>query len=227
MAYNVKRPIIISLDGNIGAGKSTLIMQISERLPQVQVITEPVQTWTDYKTSDGSNLLELFYSDKNRWAYTFQNCAVITRALTIQESIAKYPEMDVFITERSLLTDRNVFAEMLYNDGTMNEVEWKLYNKWYDTFSSFIQISGIVYLTTDTTNSELRIRKRNRAGEESITHEYLHKLDEQHEKWLSQTTVPVLRISTDDHVSIEDNVRMIGEFIQSIQTEKSMTHYRK
>ncbi len=64
-------PIIISLDGNIGAGKSTLLNAIRERISEINYVDEPVGQWTVLKNTEGKNLLELFYEDKKRWAYTF------------------------------------------------------------------------------------------------------------------------------------------------------------
>jgi deoxyadenosine/deoxycytidine kinase len=63
-------PIIISLDGNIGAGKSTLLAEIRNKLHDVHIVDEPVGQWTALKNAEGKNLLELFYEDKRRWAYT-------------------------------------------------------------------------------------------------------------------------------------------------------------
>ena len=93
--------MIISLDGNIGAGKSTLLAEIRKQLP-VYVVDEPVGQWTALKNAEGTNLLELFYKDKKRWAYTFQNCAILTRLKNIQDAVENNPSEKVFITERSI-----------------------------------------------------------------------------------------------------------------------------
>ena len=211
-----REKIIISLDGNIGVGKSTLIQHLKTHIPNIHIIPEPVDTWTTYKTAENKNLLELFYEDKERWAYTFQNCAVITRALTIVDTIAKTPNKDVFITERSLLTDRNVFAEMLHNNGCINELEWKLYNKWYDTFSDWVSISGIIYITTSPETAETRLHIRAREGEDTITLKYLYGLDIQHRKWISETHIPVLKISTESDTNVCDNIKKIERFIETL-----------
>ena len=76
--------MVISLDGNIGAGKSTLLEAIRSGLPEVEVVVEPVGEWTRLKNAEGKSLLELFYEDKRRWAYTFQNCAILTRLRSLK-----------------------------------------------------------------------------------------------------------------------------------------------
>jgi hypothetical protein len=104
---NDENVIVISLDGNIGAGKSTLLEAVRSALPDVEVVVEPVAEWETLKTDDGKSLLQHFYEDKQRWSYTFQNCAILTRLTAIRKSIRE-TKKKVIITERSLLTDRYV-----------------------------------------------------------------------------------------------------------------------
>jgi deoxyadenosine/deoxycytidine kinase len=127
-------PIIITLDGNIGAGKSTLLEAIRTNVPSVTVIPEPVGEWLTMTNEKGESLLSLFYADKRRWAYTFQNCAILTRLMDTMKILKEY-EADtskprIIITERSVLTDRYVFAEMLHKQGIIEQLEWNLYLKW-------------------------------------------------------------------------------------------------
>lgn len=130
--YNAPpNPIIISLDGNIGAGKSTLLEEIRKACPDYECVVEPVGEWTSLCNTDGKSLLQMFYEDKKRWAYTFQNCAILTRIKALREAI-RDAKKKIIITERSVLTDRYVFAEMLRDSGDLNGLEWTLYTKWYD-----------------------------------------------------------------------------------------------
>jgi deoxyadenosine/deoxycytidine kinase len=126
--------LILSLDGNIGAGKSTLLAEIRKALPDLHVVDEPVGQWTALHNAAGKNLLELFYEDKKRWAYTFQNCAILTRLKNIQEAVQRLDRSvkgpHIILTERSVLTDKYVFAEMLRDAGDMDPLEWELYDTW-------------------------------------------------------------------------------------------------
>lgn len=65
------QPILLSIEGNIGAGKSTLLRALRESHPEWTFIDEPLDTWTALKNETG-NLIECFYGDQDRWAYTFQ-----------------------------------------------------------------------------------------------------------------------------------------------------------
>ena len=156
--------MIISLDGNIGAGKSTLLEEIGKRLP-IHVVNEPVAQWTSLQY-EGKNLLELFYQDKKRWAYTFQNCAILSRLKNIKDAVDAGHK--TIITERSILTDKYVFADMLQSTGDMNSLEWQLYESWFQIFGKEYPVNGIIYISTSSATSKDRIINRNRSGEENI-----------------------------------------------------------
>jgi deoxyadenosine/deoxycytidine kinase len=211
--------IIISLDGNIGAGKSTLLNEIRNRISNIHYVDEPVGAWTSLKNEEGKNLLELFYEDKKRWAYTFQNCAILTRLKMIQDAIdeIKDEEPQIILTERSVLTDKYVFAEMLYNSGDINSLEWELYNKWFEAFGKKLPVRGIIYLSTSSETAKKRIGIRNRHGEENIGLDYLEALDNQHKKWINNTDIPTLILSTEDGVSLDENISKIKEYIEMLK----------
>ena len=211
-----RNPRIISLDGNIGAGKSTLLEKIGTAFPHIKVVHEPVDTWTRLKNADGRNLLELFYEDKKRWAYTFQNAAILSRLKMLKEAVKEALPGQMIITERSVLTDRFVFAQMLKDKGEIDPLEWDLYEMWYNTFSTDLPMTGIIYITTGVATSSDRIKTRGRGGEGSIPDAYLTDLATQHEQWLSNTDLPVLRISTEADAPIELTMNQIREFLEKI-----------
>lgn len=212
-------PIVVSIDGNVGAGKSTFLSHLQAAMPDVEVVLEPVGEWMRLKDATGKSLLELFYEDKKRWAYTFQNCAILTRLRTILAAMRTTTKR-VILTERSVLTDRYVFAEMLRADGTLDPLEWELYETWFNTFAADLPIKGVVYLTTGVGTSAQRIVTRGRAGEEHIPLDYLAALDAQHHRWLDQVErtdgLSVLRISTEPGVSLEANVAAVRAFVDSL-----------
>ncbi len=204
--------MVISLDGNIGAGKSTLLEAIRIAMPEVEVVVEPVGEWTRLRSAEGKSLLELFYEDKRRWAYTFQNCAILTRLRSLRSVLASTAKK-IVITERSVLTDRFVFAEMLRASGDLDDIEWALYNQWFDTYASEAPVDRIIYLTTGVGTSADRITARGREGEGGIPRSYLAALEAQHETWLGSTDLPVLRLSTEADVSVAQNLEAIRAFL--------------
>ena len=214
--------IIISLDGNIGAGKSTLLQEIRNKLHDVHIVDEPVSQWSALKNAKGKSLLELLYEDKNRWSYTFQNCALLTRLKNIQKAVENIDTTisspQVIITERSVLTDKHVFAEMLYDAGNIDPLEWELYESWFNVFGKKYPVRAIIYVSTSSGTSKERINTRNRTGEESIDLEYLDALDKQHKKWIKNTNIPVLTLSTEADTPVEENIERIRLFVDVLKT---------
>lgn len=203
---------LISLDGNIGAGKTTLLQKLKD-IPNVKVIEEPVNIWEQFHVNN-KNILQHFYEDTKRWAYTFQNAAILTRILHIQKSIKENPGYEYYITERSILTDKEVFAKMLHNDKLIDDMEMKLYNTWFDSFGKMQTVNAILWLTTDVSTCSTRIKIRGRSGEENISREYLEKLHTRHHEWLNNETIPVYAINcnmtTDDLYSVIKSVAPAG-----------------
>ena len=167
---------MIFVEGNIGTGKSTFLNKLSQ---EFKVILEPVDEWTKTRNANGKNLLEEFYADPARNAYLFQSIAFRSRMKNIVNQ-------DNAIIERSIFTDRNVFAKACREDGLISDIEWNDYCGWFDwlTDEFKIQPRGFIYLRCDPSISYERIKKRSRSGEESISLEYLQNLHKKHDMWL-------------------------------------------
>jgi len=178
-------PIIISIDGNIGSGKSTLINILKKYRPNYHIIDEPVNQWQNITDNNGTNLLQKFYEDPTRWGYTFQNFAYITRLKALQDAIKT--DHKIIITERSIFTDKNIFAKMLYENNKISKIEWDIYNFWFDNFK--IDITGNIYLQTLPEICKKRITKRSRNGEDNMDNDYLQKLHDKHNKVFNTNTV--------------------------------------
>jgi len=172
---------MILLEGNIGAGKTT-IGRAMAAAEEYGFIEEPTTAWRE---GFASNLLELFYSDTQRWAFTFQICAFITRAKTWREVLALDDHSRV-VLERSILCDRFVFAENCYRTGLMTATEYQLYCGMWDFLVSHycVEPDLILYLRTPAEECLERIRARDRAEESGIPLEYLLQLESLHDEWL-------------------------------------------
>jgi deoxyadenosine/deoxycytidine kinase len=203
--------MILSLEGNIGAGKTTFLSALAERYPEYHIVLEPIDEWT--KQYDGSSILELFYSDKARWAFTFQAFVLQTLVAAVKKVIhspctVSPSQKRIIITERSALTSRYVFAQMLKDAGCITELEWCLYLRIFDEWA--MPLSGIIYLNTDPETSAKRIEKRGRHGE-TVSMEYLEELDRRHRAWINTTDLPVLQIS-----DLSD-IQCVNVFISSLE----------
>lgn len=191
---------IYFVEGNIGAGKTTFLKKLEEN-PEYQVIYEPVDKWSEIKNSEGKNMLELFYQDPNKYSYLFQSMAFITRCENFHK--IDFTKKKVFI-ERSPFSDKNVFGYNCYSTGLMEEIEWKVYNIWFDNLVETIKINfNFIYLKCSSETSYQRILERDRSGENRITMRYLKQLENLHDIWLQNqqciTLNGELDFKNDDH----------------------------
>ena len=182
---------IISIDGNIGSGKSTFIEKLKYYYSNTKncngkkicFLQEPVSIWNTIKDSDGKTILECFYGDPEKYSFAFQMMAYISRLSLIKEALEK--SYDVIITERSVYTDKNIFAKMLFDSNKINPIEYQIYNKWHQEFLKDLPKFNYLYLQTDPDIAYKRILKRARPGED-VSLEYIKKCHQYHEKWFEE-----------------------------------------
>ena len=179
--------IIFSVEGNIGSGKSTLIKKLKNIMKQVDDIPivyleEPVDIWQQIKDEHGDNIIVKYYQDQKKYAFQFQMMAYITRITQLRKAVEKHKE-SIIITERSILTDKNVFAKMLHENETLDEISHQIYLKWFDELSRNLEIHSLIYIKTKPETSLKRVLKRNRPGE-TISLDYLQTCHNKHEDWI-------------------------------------------
>lgn len=199
------------IEGNIGTGKSTFLKKLNEDL-NCDIIYEPLEQWIDTKDQNGKNILDHFYKDTNRWCFTFQVNALITRSI----SINKPQESKYRFVERSVFTDKHVFAENSYKSGNMNQIEMDLYNKYFDWIQEHFETKpdGIIYLRADPETSYERIKKRLRDEESIIPLDYIKQIHEKHENWLqNENNVLIL----DANLEFENNKKNFNDMIEKIK----------
>jgi len=195
MSTFAKKPFLISIEGNIGAGKTTIIDSLSHYLkkacPQLSgkilFLKEPVDIWESIRDENGHTILENFYRDSKRYAFTFQVMAYISRLTLLKTAIAENPDCEIIFIERSLCADKNIFMNMLYHDGVANIMEFEIYNRWYYEFIKEYRVDAVIYIDSDPDVCRDRITRRSRTGEEGIPLAYLEKCRDYHAKWLIHT----------------------------------------
>ncbi|MBN1563270.1 MAG: deoxynucleoside kinase [Anaerolineae bacterium] len=182
--------MLVLLEGNIAAGKTTLGEQLAAS-DQFNFVREPVEHW---QRGFAANLLERFYTDTQRWAFTMQIGAFITRAQALAESPAQLDRINIF--ERSIYCDRHVFAKNLHQQGFMDDTEWAVYLHFWDAFRAQVPAPDVIlYLQTPAEECFNRLQLRGRAEEHSITLAYLQQLETCHDEWLlvpEVANVPVI-----------------------------------
>jgi deoxyadenosine/deoxycytidine kinase len=189
------RPFLVSIEGNIGAGKSTVLENLETYLNKVcpnligkvLFLKEPLDLWEQFHDENGHTILEKFYKNQRRYAFTFQVMAYITRLSLLKDAIKNNPNVEIIIIERSLCADKNIFMNMLHDDGIVEQMEFDIYNKWYTGFIEEYRVDAVIYMDSNPEVCGSRINKRNRQGEDGIPIEYLNKCKAYHTKWLIDT----------------------------------------
>jgi deoxyadenosine/deoxycytidine kinase len=140
--------------------------------------------------------------------------AYITRLSIIKKALTSLPPDTIIITERSIFTDREIFAKMLYDDNKIESIEYQIYLRWFNEFKT-INLDGIIYVQTLPGVCNERIGIRNRKGESTINMEYIKECDRYHENWINSTDIPVLVMDGQPEQS-EYTIEQIKEFIKRI-----------
>ncbi|KAH7425400.1 hypothetical protein KP509_11G052300 [Ceratopteris richardii] len=181
-----KKKVTICVEGNISVGKTTFLQKIANEIIElrdlVEIVPEPVDKWKDVGP-DHFNLLDAFYNEPERYAYTFQNYVFATRLMKEQETSRGIKPLRLM--ERSIFSDRLVFVRAVHEAKWMSELELRIYESWFDPFISALPglvPDGFIYLRASPDTCLQRLHMRNRPEEQGVTLEYLRGLHEKHEQ---------------------------------------------
>ena len=208
------RPFTVLIEGNIGSGKTTFLKHFS-KFNNIEVITEPVEKWTNVK---GSNLLQKMYEDPERWAFLFQTYV----QLTMLQQHTENNDKQIKIMERSLYSARYCFVENLFESGRIQKSEYTVLVEWFEFLTTRVNevdlgVDLIVYLRTSPEKAMERIQSRSRGEESLIPIIQVKKLHDLYEKWLIKEKfprpAPVVTINADKNIE-----QMVEEYIKQEPT---------
>jgi deoxyadenosine/deoxycytidine kinase len=195
----------ITVAGNIGAGKSSLVEKLSQQL-KWQPFYEPV--------ADNPYLAD-FYQDMPAWGFHSQ-VYFLTHRLRVYHDLVECPSS--VILDRSLYEDAEIFARNLYLNGNMSRRDYETYENLYQSLLSFLPTPDLViYLRASVDTLKQRIHQRGRDYERSIDPAYLSQLNQAYEEWITSFSLcPVLSIPADnlDFVSQPQHMRLILKKVQ-------------
>ena len=210
--------ILLSVEGNIGSGKSTLVENLRRKFGNLQDICfldEPVDEWEKIKDSEDKTMLEKYYADQEKYAFSFQMMAYISRLVRLRHAVRN--NYRVIVTERSVFTDKMVFAAMLHDSGKIEDVNYAIYTRWFDEFLQDVPPIRLVYVKTDPEVAKQRVDSRARQGE-TIPLEYLQNCHDYHQRWLhpKEKALDHQMLTIDGNIDIIKNPKAVDEWISEI-----------
>ena len=177
----------VAVAGNIGVGKSTLVKMLSEALG-----------WDPFFEPVAENpYLADFYKDMSAWSFHSQ-VFFLTHRLRSHHKISQHPVS--VVQDRSVYEDAEIFAQNLYLQGDIQPRDYETYCELYATLIEFLPPPDLViFLQASVPTLMGRISNRGRDYEKTISTEYLSRLNDLYEKWITNFTLcPVLTVPADD-----------------------------
>lgn len=226
MAHSINIAII----GNIGAGKSTLINQMTSNLSDSMIIRAcqpfgiPSQFFV-FPEEFVPKKLEKFYNNPQKHAYALQLEFLKSR---IKRSQSIHKIKGVILEDRTLFEDFHIFGQAQHLLGRMNAKQFKKYQQFYlQSLPLAHHPDLVVYLQASPDDLLARIQKRNRASEANIDIEYLTLLNRFYEKFIASfCPFPIIKIETshqNDLLSYTRNIeKSICQKLKSSLTSKTI-----
>lgn len=198
---------IYSIEGNIACGKSTILDHLKFKNDKsIYCMQEPVSEWTNMKC--GTDVLKLFYEEKDRWGFSFENLVQLSRlkshyecnkilsknGICVANDNGGEKNMKIFM-ERSILSSFNVFTLNTYDENGLEKLEFDILNRYFALFkkeyttntydSKLEKVSNkIIYIHTSPEVAFTRLKMRSRNSEDTINLEYLTKIHQKYEDWI-------------------------------------------
>jgi 2-amino-4-hydroxy-6-hydroxymethyldihydropteridine diphosphokinase len=180
----------IAIEGNIGAGKTSLVTKISNDY-NAKLILE--------RFADNP-FLPKFYEDKQRYAFTLEMSFLADRYQQLSDDLA---QLDLF--KDFIVSDYDVFKSLIFSKITLQEDEFKLYRKlFYLMYKEIAKPELYIYLYQNTQRLQENIKKRGRDYEQNIESEYLEKINSGYLEFLKNQTelnIKIIDISNKDFVN--------------------------
>ena len=197
----------VAIAGNIGSGKTTLTTKLAKHYK-----------WeAHYEDVENNPYLNDFYKEMQRWSFNLQIYFLNSRFRQILNIKSSGKD---FIQDRTIYEDAFIFAPNLHSMGLMSSRDFDNYQQLFSLMDSFVQGPDLlIYLRASTTTLVSQIQKRGREYENSIRLDYLTRLNERYEAWISEYTKGKLLIIDVDDINFSENEEDLGKVITKIDAE--------
>lgn len=197
----------IAIAGNIGSGKTTLTTLLSK-----QFKWEP-----HYEDVEDNPYLNDFYEDMQRWSFNLQIYFLNSRF----NQVARIMKSNkTIVQDRTIYEDAYIFAPNLHAMGLMTTRDFNNYQDLFKLMTEFIKPPDLlIYLRASVPSLVRQIEKRGRAYENSIRIDYLKRLNERYEAWISGYEHGKMLVIDIDEINFADNAEHLGMIVNRVNAE--------
>ena len=197
----------VAIAGNIGAGKTTLTKLLAKHYKWEAQLEDVVD----------NPYLDDFYNQMERWSFNLQVYFLNSRFRQVAQ--IRQSGKDI-IQDRTIYEDAHIFAPNLHAMGLMTNRDFENYKSLFDLMESFVQGPDLlIYLRSSISNLVSQIHKRGRDYENSISIDYLSRLNERYEAWITGYEKGNLLIIDVDNLDFVDNPEDLGSVLNKIDAE--------
>jgi deoxyadenosine/deoxycytidine kinase len=197
----------VAIAGNIGAGKTTL----------TKLLAKHYKWKPHYESVDENPYLDDFYAEMERWSFNLQVFFLNSRFRQILELRKTGGKI---IQDRTIYEDAHIFAPNLHAMGLMTNRDFKNYSSLFDLMENLVTPPDLlIYLRSSIPNLVDQIHKRGREYENSISIDYLSRLNERYEAWISKYSKGKLLVINVDNLNFVDNQEDLGYVIDRIDAQ--------
>jgi deoxyadenosine/deoxycytidine kinase len=197
----------LAIAGNIGSGKTTL----------TTLLAKHYRYTPHFEEVDDNPYLNDFYKDMPRWSFNLQVFFLRSRFAQLAE-LQKSGEK--VVQDRTIYEDAHIFAPNLHAMGLMTSRDFDNYQALFELMDQFITPPNLlIYLRASVPKLVENIQKRGRDYEEAIRLDYLNRLNERYEAWISQYDKGKLLIVDVDNNAFHENKQDLGTIIERVDAE--------
>jgi len=197
----------IAVAGNIGSGKTTLTRLLAKHY-----------NWRPhFEDVDDNPYLNDFYHEMERWSFNLQVYFLNSRFNQVTD-IRKSGE--TVIQDRTIYEDAHIFAPNLNDMGLMTQRDFDTYQSLFGLMETFVEAPDLlIYLRADISTLVSQIHKRGRDYENTISIDYLSRLNERYEAWISSYDKGNLLIIDVDNIDFVNNPEDLGDIINKVESQ--------
>ncbi len=197
----------IAIGGNIGAGKTTLTKLLAKHYNWEAQLEDVVD----------NPYLDDFYNQMERWSFNLQVYFLNSR---FRQVLQIHETGKNIIQDRTIYEDAHIFAPNLHAMGLMNNRDFENYRSLFELMQSLVKGPDVlIYLRSSIPNLVSQIHKRGRDYENTISIDYLSRLNERYEAWIHGYNKGKLLIIDVDDLNFVDNPEDLGSIINTIDAE--------